>query len=161
MLNYVEWEDASHAHRDSIRALKVMEGQEEFGGSFNASMAMREQDLDGKTKALLFFDGVRPVGIVLVKQPPSSPEWARGNIATVHGLKVASGLQGFGHGKEMLLSAIAYVTRVWSDVVVLALSVDADNETAISLYKSIGMRDSGPIYSGRLGKEHRFELQLG
>lgn len=160
VLDYVEWEDASHAQRDGIRALKVTDDHEEFAGSFDASLGIRGQDLGGHTKALLFFDSTRPVGIVLVKRPPSSPEWAKGSIATVHGLKVASGLQGRGHGKEILLSAIAYVTQVWPDIVILALSVDADNEAAIALYRSVGMQDSGPIYRGRLGMEHRFELRL-
>lgn len=36
--------------------------------------------------------------------------------------------------------------------------VDAGNATAVTLYRSFGMRDSGPVFRGRIGPEHRLEV---
>jgi len=40
------------------------------------------------------------------------------------------------------------------------LAVDADNTAAIAVYRSFGMDDSGAIYEGRNGPEHRFKISL-
>ncbi len=144
----------------ALKRLEISDQQVEFGGSFKKSI---DECLSGPPDAIrglaVLFDS-SPVGLVVLKRPPLSPAWASEDMVTLHGLKIDIRWQGKGYGRAAFSGAMALCRSIWPDAKQLALSVDAGNEVALSLYKSFGMTDSGPIYQGRIGREHRLQIAL-
>jgi ribosomal protein S18 acetylase RimI-like enzyme len=98
--------------------------------------------------------------MVLLKRPPASPSWTPKNAVSLHGLKIAKDLQGRGLGRFALQLAIEMAKARWPDATKLVLTVDVENVAALTLYRRFGMSDSGPVFEGRVGLEHRLELSL-
>lgn len=109
---------------------------------------------------LAFLISEQPVGLVLMKTPPLAPPWVMENEVSLHALKIAEAYQGQRLGREAFGLALQMVRPHWPGAVKLVLAVDAGNMPALSVYRSFGMTDSGPVYSGRIGFEHRLTLQL-
>ena len=143
-----------------LKRLKISDQQVEFGGSFKRSI---DECLSGSPSTIrglgILFDS-SPMGLVVLKRPPLSPAWASEDMVTLHGLKIDIRWQGKGHGRAAFSGAMALCKSIWPDATQLALSVDAENQVALSLYKSFGMTDSGPLYQGRIGFEHRLQIAL-
>jgi len=143
-----------------LRMLEIPDQQVEFGGSFSQSV---DECLGGPPASIrglgILLNGL-PIGLVVLKRPPLSPEWAADDMVTLHGLKIDARWQGQGHGKAGFTGAVALCAAVWPEAKRLALTVDADNHVALALYKGFGMTDSGPVIQGRIGLEHRLEIAL-
>lgn len=145
---------------DRLRHLTISDRQIEFGGSFDSSV---EDCLSGPQDSIrglgVLLEG-SPIGLAVLKRPPLSPAWAAEDTVTLHALKIGADWQGQGYGRAAFAGAIAMSRSIWPDARRFALSVDADNIAALSLYRSFGMTDSGPIYRGRIGLEHRLHIAL-
>ena len=150
----------SARQRDRLRRLMIPARQIEFGGSFESSM---EDCLSGPPDSIrglaIELDG-SPIGLVVLKRPPRAPAWASEDMVTLHALKLDARWQGKGYGRAAFAAAIDAARSIWPEARHLALSVDADNTAALSLYRSFGMTDSGPVFHGRIGLEHRLRIAL-
>ena len=146
---------------DALRCLRVTDEQIEFGGSFEESLAIRSDIPPESGRVLCFVLDRSPVGIVVLKRPPYSPDWVPRSAVSMHGLKIAEAFQGQGLGKQAFKLAVTQASALWPDAETLVLSVDAANQVALSVYRSFGMGDSGPVFPGRIGMEHRLEIGLG
>lgn len=150
-----------NADRHSILAsLKVRPAQEDWGGTFAASMKEWEQADREFVLGLAFLKGDEPVGIVLLKRKPFSPDWVSEDSVSLHGLKIAESYQGQGFGQAAFELTIQAAMSRWPMASQLVLAVDAGNEPALAVYRSFGMVDSGPVFKGRIGFEHRLRLKL-
>lgn len=145
---------------EALRSLKVSDEQIEFGGSFEDTLTIRSDVPPECGRALCFLLDKRPVGIVALKRPPHSSDWVPKSAVSMHGLKIATAFQGQGLGKRAFRLTAAHASSLWPDAETLVLSVDAANPVALSVYKSFGMIDSGPVFPGRIGMEHRLEISL-
>ena len=145
---------------ERLRQLTIPDQQIEFGGSFDRSVdACLSGAPDSYRGFAILLDG-SPIGLVILKRPPDSPAWASEDTVTLHGLKIDAGLQGKGYGRAAMAGAMEAARSTWPDARHLALTVDADNDAALTLYRSFGMSDSGPIFRGRIGLEHRLCIAL-
>jgi len=140
--------------------LKISEWQEIKGGSFTESLDAWRKGPMNQVLGLCFLLDNREIGMALFKRPPLSPYWASANAATIHGLKVTIPLQGRGLGHRVFHLAVHQLRKEWPEITTLMLAVDADNAAALAVYRAFGMADSGPIYQGQDGLEHRFEISL-
>lgn len=150
----------SISKRAALSSLRVSGDQEDLGGTFEASVCEWENANAETLFALAFLIGDDPIGIVLFKRPPSSPYWVQKGDVSLHGLKIDKSRQGKGLGRAAFGLAIDAVGEHWPTVSRLVLAVDAVNEPALAVYRGFGMKDSGPIFRGRVGIEHRLELLL-
>lgn len=143
-----------------VAALEVTENQEDLGGSFEGSVAEWQAAKSDNILGLCFLQTQRPVGMVLLKRPPLSPPWVPLSAISLHGLKIAKTDQGSGLGKRAFDLAVASAKDNWPEATSLILAVDAGNDPALAVYRGFGMSDSGPVVHGRIGWEHRLELQF-
>ncbi|WP_424968653.1 GNAT family N-acetyltransferase [Dinoroseobacter sp. S375] len=144
----------------ALAALSVTPDQEEFGGSFDASLAEWRTSEPRCLLGLAFLRDEMPIGLVLLKRPPLSPDWVARDAVSLHGFKIATPYQGGGLGWKALECAVETVSRHWSDARRLCLAVDAENAAALALYRGAGMQDSGAAHQGRIGVEYRLSLTL-
>lgn len=159
-LSVLNLAEMSRGQLAALASLQVARDQEELGGTFKASVnEWKNADAD-QILGLAFYLGSDPVGIVLLKRFALSPSWVPDEAISLHGLKIGKEFQGRGLGREAFGLAIEAAKAYWPSARQLMLAVDAGNEPALSVYKGAGMRDSGPIYKGRIGYEHRLELVL-
>ncbi|WP_120501246.1 N-acetyltransferase [Roseovarius sp. EL26] len=146
------------AELQAVEALTITMAQEELGGTFESSVDEWRSGPGETVLGLSFFDGDDPCGLVLLKRPPKSPEWVTPNDISLHGLKITTSHQGRGYGRTAFELAVEAAKQRWPEASGLVLAVDAGNEPALSVYRGYGMADSGPIYRGRIGYEHRLAL---
>lgn len=159
-LTAVLLENLSIDKRAILSSLKVQASQEDFGGTFDASVKEWERADRKLVLGITFVKGDDPVGIVLLKRPTASPDWAPEDAVSLHGLKIAESYQGQGLGRVSFRLSIEAATTRWPMAKRLVLAVDAENAPALTVYRSFGMSDSGPIFKGRIGLEHRLMLDL-
>lgn len=160
-LKAVDLETMADVDLAALTSLKVSKEQQEFGGTFPGSVEDWKRRSGSNTYGLAFFvEGQTPAGIVLLKRPPDSPDWTPPKAISLHGLKIAKALQGRGLGRSALQLSIEGAQARWPDATKLILAVDAGTVAALTLYQRFGMSDSGPIFKGRVGFEHRLELSL-
>lgn len=152
--------DLSATELAEIASLEITPQQAEFGGSFADSLSQYHANNDGSVRCFVFFYDSEPIGIVVLKVPPAAPNWVGLNAISLHGFKIRSSWQGKGLGKRCLGICLDKIRSEWPSAKRLQLAVDAENAVALSVYRSYGMKDSGPIFEGRVGKEHRLELSL-
>ena len=147
--------DLSETQFAALRDLRVSDHQEVLGKSFHESIADWENAPQGEALALCVLLDEKPIGMTVFRQPKP-----RSRKVSIHGLKIATPWQrrGFGHCAFRL--AVAHMTSAWPDAELLKLSVDAENAPALAIYRGAGMRDSGPVFDGANGKEHRMEVAL-
>ncbi|MDB6182250.1 GNAT family N-acetyltransferase [Paracoccus fistulariae] len=157
----IDLEALSDAELAVFARLDVSKEQEDFGGTFLGSVEEWKRVPDSNTYGLAFFiRGRTPAGMVLLKRPPASPSWTPNDAVSLHGLKISREFQGRGLGRFALQLAIEMAKARWPDATKLVLAVDAENVAALTLYRRFGMSDSGPVFEGRVGLEHRLELSL-
>ena len=137
----------------ALGALTVSEHQEVLGKSFKESIEDWESAHHDKVLGLCFLLDGHPVGLVLFMQHPP-------HTASIHGLKIAIPWQRQGFGHIAFGLAINQLKIAWPDIKLLKLAVDAVNTPAVTIYRTFGMNDSGPVFQGPNGMEHRMELQL-
>lgn len=137
----------------ALRVLTVSDHQEVLGKSFLESISDWEAAGQDKVLGLCFLLEEQPIGLVLFSKH-------RACTASIHGLKIATPWQRRGFGHLAFSLAVDQLKVVWPDIALLKLAVDAVNTPAITIYRSFGMNDSGPIFQGPNGKEHRMELQF-
>ncbi len=151
----------SPSGRAVLSSLKVSSDQEDLGGTFDATVREWEKVDADTLLGLAFLIGDYPVGVVLLKRPPLSPSWVLDGAVSLHGLKIAEDYQGQGLGRIAFGLALDAADTHWPMASKLVLAVDVGNEPALAVYRGYGMQDSGPVFRGRIGFEHRLELQLG
>ncbi len=144
----------------ALRSLEVSNAQREFGGSFDETLQECRSDRDATTLGFGIHKNGIFVGILALKRPPASPDWVQDDAVSLHGLKIDQRWQGQGLGKQALALLVEEAAIAWPKARRLVLSVDAGNAAALALYRGFGMDDSGPAYSGRVGREHRMSLLL-
>lgn len=145
----------------ALADLKVSTSQEGFGGTFGGSVEEWKGRTGPNTYGFSFFiEGRTPIGMVLLKHPPESPAWVPPHAVSLHGLKIAEAFQGQGLGHAALSLSVEQAKSCWPEARTLILAVDAENIAALSLYRRFGMSDSGPIFEGRIGREHRLAMSL-
>lgn len=145
----------------ALRQLKISEWQEIKGGSFIESLDAWQKGAKDEILGFCFLLESQPIGMTLFKRLPLSPAWASANAATIHGLKIATPWQGKGLGHRAFALAVHSLKKEWPAITTLMLAVDADNAAALAVYRAFGMSDSGSIFEGRNGPEHRLEISLG
>ena len=150
----------SPAQRADLRTLTVTPEQEIMGGSFEETLCAWKAGPSDQVLGLGFFLNARPVGVTLFKRPPASPGWVRMHAASIHGLKIAQPWQGQGWGHRAMSLALEALGSAWPDVRHLMLAVDASNSAALTVYRRAGLSDSGPVFQGPNGPEHRMEMTL-
>lgn len=143
-----------------LRRLRIPDRQVDYGGSFEQSLDDCIAGSPDCIRGLAILLESTPIGLVVLKRPPLSPAWASEDTVTLHGLKIDARWQGKGHGKAAFVRSLAVCRTIWPGAKRMALSVDADNAVALTLYKSLGMADSGPVFQGRIGLEHRLHIAL-
>ncbi len=158
-LSIIPCADLTEAQIVQVRALTVSAQQEEFGGAFKDTLTASLTHPTEAKFGICFFSDSDPIGMVLLKRP-RSPDWVSDNEVSLHALKIDQRWQGKGVGKEAFALAIAAAARKWPDAKNLVLSVDADNAAALAVYRGFGMVDSGAVFKGRLGLEHRLITPL-
>lgn len=139
-----------------LRQLEVSERQEVLGKSFLESIEDWELASKDRVLGLCFLIDQSPVGLVLFRKQ-EGPEV---DSISVQGLKIALPWQRQGFGHQAFREAVEYVKWKWPDTRMLNLAVDAENKPAVAIYRGFGMRDSGPVFDGPNGKEHRMEMLL-
>ncbi|WP_299783300.1 GNAT family N-acetyltransferase [uncultured Roseobacter sp.] len=143
-----------------LRALSVTQEQAEFGGTFPDSLETILSGVDGSVQGFCFLEKGEPIGMVVLKQAPATADWVPGDAVSLHGFKIDANWQGKGYGRAAFRLAVEAAARSWPEATQLVLAVDAENSAALAVYRSYGMTDSGPVYSGRIGKEHRLSKAL-
>lgn len=163
MVPNVELEELAHLSEQQLgqlRRLTIPDQQIEFGGAFDRSVDDCLSGPPESIRGLAILVGRSPIGLVTLKRPPCSPDWASEDMVTLHALKIDAGWQGKGYGRAAMAGAMEMTRSIWPDARHLALTVDADNIAGLSLYRSFGMSDSGPVFQGRIGLEHRLQIAL-
>lgn len=143
-----------------LQRLAVAKGQEEFGGTFAATVEEWQSADKSHVYGLIFFFDEAPVGCVLLKRPPASPSWVEPGDVSVHGLKIDTRIQGVGLGGMAFAATLEAAKKRWPQAGRVALAVDAENTAALNLYRRHGLRDSDPPVRGRIGYEYRLYLAL-
>lgn len=155
-LSAKDMRDLTDGQFAALRELNVSEYQEVLGKSFLESIDDWENASPGTVLGLCFFFADQPVGLTLFRRSePSGP-----CAASIHGLKIATPWQGRGWGRLAFRLAVENLKKAWPETEKLVLAVDADNAPAIAVYRGFGMNDSGPVFEGPNGKEHRMEITL-
>lgn len=145
---------------DRLAALPVSLAQEEFGGSFAETITeWRGRDSPDLLGLGFLLDRV-PVGLVLLKRPPLSPDWVPEDAVSLHALKIGGPYQGRGLGRRAFELTLTAARQHWPEATSLALAVDDGNAPALGLYRSLGMTPCGPALQGRIGWEHRLTRPL-
>lgn len=157
IINCAELDEARLA---KLRALRVTQEQAEFGGTFPDSLESSLSNTDGAVQGFCFLEKGEPIGIVVLKHAPATANWVPGDAVSLHGFKIDANWQGKGHGRAAFRLAVEAAARSWPDATQLVLAVDAENTAALAVYRGYDMMDSGPMYSGRIGKEHRLSKVL-
>lgn len=157
IINCAELDEARLA---KLRGLRVTQEQVEFGGTFPDSLETILSNADGAVQGFCFLDKGEPMGIVVLKHAPATADWAPGDAVSLHGFKIDENWQGKGYGRAAFRLAVEAAARSWPEATQLVLAVDADNVAALAIYRGYGMTNSGPKYSGRIGKEHRLSKAL-
>jgi ribosomal protein S18 acetylase RimI-like enzyme len=137
----------------ALKSLYVSEHQEVLGKSFGESIEDWESANHDQVLGLCFLIEEKPIGLTLFNKRAT-------RSASIHGLKISIPWQRRGLGHIAFELAVDHLKKAWPDVELLQLSVDAENTPAIAIYKAAGMSDSGPLFQGPNGQEHRMELRL-
>lgn len=156
----MNYHQLSHAQRQQLECLQVLPEQLPYSGdiycALNTLLVRPSPNLEG---FVLLIDD-QPSGFFLLKRGDFLPHWAEPNAATLHALQIDHRLQGQGLGTLCLQALPDVVRHTWPEIAQLMLSVDADNQPAIKLYRGQGWVDSGEAYRGRVGFERRMSLGL-
>lgn len=154
------FESLSQKQRSALAELQISQNQIEFGGDFSSSV----QEIEAAPVDLCFgavlFTADTIAGLCIFKRPPFAPNWAHVDAITLHGLKIDQNWQGEGFRRRLMIGGIQMAIARWPEARRLQLMVDASNDAALGLYRSFNMQDSGPVFRGRIGHEHRFEAPL-
>ncbi|WP_300072620.1 GNAT family N-acetyltransferase [uncultured Ruegeria sp.] len=157
IMNCAELDEAQLA---KLRGLRVTQEQAEFGGTFPDSLEAILSSVDGSVQGFCFLEKDEPIGIVVLRHAPATADWVPGDAVSLHGFKIDKNWQGKGYGRAAFRLAVEAAARSWPEATQLVLAVDAENTAALAVYRGYGMADSGPIYAGRIGKEHRLSKAL-
>ena len=158
-LSIVDMNELKETQFATLRESKVSERQEVLGKSFAESIEDWETAPRDRILGLCFLSEDQPVGLALFSRPQQFSE-PPVPTASIHGLKIAAPWQGRGWGHLAFRLAIDQLQRSWPEIETLKLSVDAENTAAIAVYRTFGMNDSGPVFQGPNGLEHRMEVSL-
>ena len=159
-MDIINCAELNEVQLEVLRSLSISKDQEEFGGTFAESLDASLSETAGAVQGVCFVADNTPIGIVVLKRAPAAAVWVPKNAVSLHGFKIDIRWQGKGLGKTALQLAVETSTRTWPDAQQLVLAVDADNSAALAVYRSFGMTDSGPIYSGRIGQERRLSMSI-
>ena len=151
-----------------LRALK--EHPTDFSSSYEqqkdwplARFAERLPESPNSTDSFLigcFFEGnlVGSIGFIREEEPKSK------HLGTIVGMHVAAEHQGRGYGRALVAAALERACRV-PELSIIQLGVTTTNQSAISLYKSVGFETYGTepraiFVDGQYFDEHLMALKL-
>ncbi|WP_300017725.1 GNAT family protein [uncultured Roseobacter sp.] len=143
-----------------LRTLTISDAQVEFGGTFSETLEGCLSDTSGAVQGLCFLKDAEPIGMVVLKRPPATADWVAANAVSLHGFKLDRAWQGKYLGGLAFRLSVQAAASTWPKAEQLVLAVDAENIAALTVYRNFGMADSGPVFSGRIGKEHRLSINL-
>ena len=156
----LDWHGLSDSQHAELAALRISDRDVDYAGTIAKAVDDCRSTPPDRLRGFAVVAADEVVGFVILKRPPASPEWAGADAVTLHGLRIDTRHRGRGLGRAAFAAAIDTARRLWPDARRLVLSVDAGNTAAHGLYVAFGMRDSGPVFRGRIGLEHRLELDL-
>ncbi|MEM9155112.1 MAG: GNAT family N-acetyltransferase [Cyanobacteria bacterium P01_F01_bin.33] len=134
--------------------------QEDFGGTFKGTLDEFFSCHPDYCHGIAFYHDLNPIGVALLKVPPESPEWVKNGQVSMHGLKLAPTLQGMGIGKRIFEQTLRIAASSFPRSEELILAVDEGNANAKAVYLAFNPLDSGPVYVGRIGMEHRMNFDI-
>lgn len=134
--------------------------QEDFGGTFEGTLDEFFSCRQDYCHGIAFYQDLNPIGVVLLKVPPESPEWVENGQVSMHGLKLVPALQGIGIGREIFAKTLRIAASRFPRAEELILAVDEENAKAKAVYLAFDPLDSGPVYVGRIGMEHRMNFDI-
>lgn len=153
-----DWRDLSPDQKVQVAAVQIPAEQQDFAGTVAQALELCRTSNPEHLRGFAVLADGKTVGFVTLKRPPLSPEWARADAVTLHGLQIDRHYQGLGYGSAAFRAAIEAARRCWPTAKLLMLSVDAPNWAARALYQKSGMLDDGQDHHGRIGLERRFSL---
>jgi ribosomal protein S18 acetylase RimI-like enzyme len=156
----VAYEQLNEQQREQLQALEVLPQQKAFSGDIDSALYTLLNARGPGIKGFALLAEEYPVAFLLLRRPPCLPAWADADSATLHALQVDHRFQGRGYGKAFLHALPAAARQTWPEINSLMLSVDADNQAALNLYRQQGWIDSGEAYRGRIGYERRMALRF-
>ena len=151
---------ATSAELSEISNISMPLEQEDYGGTFRGTIDEFALCHPDDCLCLAYYRESNPIGLVLLKVPPASPEWVQHAQVSMHGLKVAPKIQGTGLGKHIFEESLKLAASRFPDAKELVLAVDATNVRAKAIYLALDPLDSGPVFRGRMGMEHRMRFDI-
>jgi GNAT superfamily N-acetyltransferase len=98
-------------------------------------------------------DGDRVVGFIVAREGAALPVWAQEGCMTLNNLRIDTRLQGRGYGKAAIRLAAYWIARERPLVTHVMSSVNVANLAAYNLNLACGLRPTGEIVEGRLGRQ--------
>jgi RimJ/RimL family protein N-acetyltransferase len=154
------WPTLSLLERDAVRGLRVDDGQIEFAGPVERSIAACEAGDPAEVAGLAILADDELVGWVLLKRGESAPDWVSEGAAVVGGLRIDQRHQGRGLGAAALAEIARWIARHWPTTSRLMLRVDDGNAAGIRAYEKAGWTEIGERRVGRVGIERTMTLRL-
>jgi GNAT superfamily N-acetyltransferase len=148
------------ALRPEVLRIAVEPGQVRFGGVPAQSIPVADRE-PARESVVVLRDDV-PVGYFQLdtRSVPGAP--AAANVIGLRALAIDRSVQGQGIGTAAMAALPAYVRERFPQRRFVALTVNADNPVAISMYAKAGFVDAGlGIYhGGRSGPQHVLVLDV-
>lgn len=98
-------------------------------------------------------DGDRVVGFIVAREDAVLPVWAKEGCMTLNNLRIDTCLQGRGYGKAAIRLAAHWIARERPMVIHVMSSVNVANLAAYNLNLACGLKPTGEIVDGRLGRQ--------
>lgn len=95
----------------------------------------------------------RTVGFLCLREEDARPSWASRDTVTLHNLRIDRSSRGSGLARVAIAASARWIAENRPGVLRLELSVNEENERAISLYYRCGFKPTGLLHAGRLGQE--------
>ncbi|WP_292443321.1 GNAT family N-acetyltransferase [Mesorhizobium sp.] len=141
--------------RAAIKKLALDPEQEQFAGSvdviFDQLQNSRRPEFEHPFAIVAL---KKKVGFFILREKKALPEWAPGDVVTLHSFRICRACQGKGYGRAGADLAISWVRRERPDVRQLMLAVNTRNAPAKLAYLKAGFIDTGEIFHGPIGDQN-------
>ncbi len=106
-------------------------------------------------------DSDRVVGFIVAREGAALPAWAETGCMTLNNLRIDTRFQGRGYGKAAIRLAAQWIARERPLVTRVMSSVNVANLAAYNLNLACGLRPTGEIVEGRLGRQRIMMAPIG